>query len=178
MMENPPSLQVMLRQFEYIRVFIREWSYFILSQTDETSHIMKRRIFSTLRGMMPEVRQPPPMRTLLISSSLGWPGVWDNISQPFLQDDVSLTWCRLTHIIPTQIRLHNIHLQESDICGMCSKGYSYPSLEDMWKVCRDMVLEPGGGGWRWLLELIPDIFQTSAWFLRICLCGPRRNIIT
>jgi hypothetical protein len=30
---------------------------------------------------MPEMRQPPPMRFLLINPSPNWPRVWDNVSQ-------------------------------------------------------------------------------------------------
>jgi hypothetical protein len=67
-MENAPNLQVVLHKFEYtgLRVLLPQCGYIIHPQADATC-VMKRWIFSTVRGIMAEVRQPPPMRILLNS---------------------------------------------------------------------------------------------------------------
>lgn len=72
--------------------------------------------------MSPEVRQPRPMRITIRFASPDWARVWANMSKPFLKEEISTTWYRVIYdIIPTQSRLHKIHLQASDACTKCAQ---------------------------------------------------------
>jgi hypothetical protein len=44
--------------------------------------------------------------------------MWGNLSQAFLADAVLSVWCVVIHgLVPTNVRLHSIHLIAPDACG-------------------------------------------------------------
>ena len=93
-MQNPPHLQVILRNFEWTRTRTSSWSCNIHPKADDFSRAMKRRVYSTLRGMKPEVRQLPSMWIILINPSPDWSRMWNNVSQSYPQDGIKSTWYR------------------------------------------------------------------------------------
>jgi hypothetical protein len=116
-------------------------------KADDSSCAMKRRIYSTLRGMTPEVRQLPPMWIILINPSPDWSRVWNNVSQSYLQDGIGSTWYRwYMTLLPTQITAISYTSKNLlQVCGMCAKGFCYPSFDDMWDVCWNLVLDANDG---------------------------------
>jgi hypothetical protein len=98
---NPPNLQVVARKFEYIRVFLGEWSYVLEPQPEENPRAVKRRVSNTLRGLKQNTAEQPRARIMIKMSSTEWPRVWDNINNPFLPDDVRPTRYPVVHDIST-----------------------------------------------------------------------------
>jgi hypothetical protein len=119
---NPPNLQVIPRKFEYMRLFLGEWTYMLEPQPEENPRTFKRRVYSTLRGLKNGTAELPRMRIMINMASTEWPRIWDNISKPFLPEDVRSTWYCVVHdIIPAQVRLYKIRLQASEKCIKCTQ---------------------------------------------------------
>lgn len=84
---NPYKLHVAPYDFEHVHIFVREWSYVLDPQPDETKWAKKKRVYVILRGMKQAAREPPRMRIMMKTPSPDCLMVWENtsINQRFLQ---------------------------------------------------------------------------------------------
>jgi hypothetical protein len=76
---NPPNIQRIPRNFEYLRICALEWAHLEPRMKEESLITFKRRFYGTLRSMVTVATSPREVRVMQIQPGIEWERVWSNL---------------------------------------------------------------------------------------------------
>jgi hypothetical protein len=118
---NPPSIQQIPAGIEYLRQHALNSAYITPQQGNETSKAYKRRIYNTPVTLLRETSELPVMRITRLWDNTDWTTVWSNIHGTPVHEDIKMDCYRaVLDIVPTQDRLHRIHMAATNLCRQCN----------------------------------------------------------
>ena len=83
----------------------------------ESEKAYKTFLYATLKVLSNASTQQQEMRISKLWPQAEWKVIWKNLQAAPVSDPVKITWYRLNHdIIPTNTRLHRIHISSTDTC--------------------------------------------------------------
>jgi hypothetical protein len=117
--ENPPHITRIPHYLGYLRQYALDNAYIHPQGCGETKKAYKSRIYSTMSHLLNVTVVPPLMRNERLWPNTDWPMVWKNIQATPAPDTLRSQWYNVIHaLIPTNERLHKIHLSPTDQCRL------------------------------------------------------------
>jgi hypothetical protein len=151
---NPPQIQWIPAELDYLRHFAMDMAYISPQQVSEQCTTYKRRIYATMVLLLREIPTLPVMRVIRLWPSTDLNSIWNNLHETPVPEDVQMEWYRAIHdIIPTHDRLHWLNMAATKQCRQC---YAPDTL-------RRRLTECGEGRlmWGWTRETLAVILLTS-----------------
>jgi hypothetical protein len=117
--ENPPYIARIPQYLGYLRQYALDNAYIHQQERVETNMAYKRRMYSTVAHLLSVTVAHRLMRIERLWSNTDWPVVCRYIKATSRQESLKAQWYKVIHnLIPTNERLHKIHLSPTDQCWL------------------------------------------------------------
>jgi hypothetical protein len=117
---NPPNPNGIPKPLIHLRRYAYDMAYLGAAPPGETPKQLKRRIYDTQIILIRQETVPNQIRIHKKYPHVCWDRVWRNLHGAPINETLKATWYYIIHdIIPTNGRLHQIHLADSPNCARC-----------------------------------------------------------
>jgi hypothetical protein len=151
--------------------------YVVAQKEVGTPKAIRKRAYDTMYILSRAGREQQEMRVVKQNPATDWKRVWANLHDAWAAETITAVWYVIIHdIIPTNVRLNNIHLADTPNCKECG------SLDT--RLYRLIECGEGRNIWEWTRQRIAWIMRTTPgrilaeWLLRpqFRILAPRRNM--
>jgi acetone carboxylase gamma subunit len=105
---------------EYLYRYVLDVAFIAPPGKNEMLRIFKLHFYNTLYIMKAATRGSREMRITQLHPDTQWMQVWKNLHLAWMSEKIASMWYIVVHdIVPTNERLHEIWLVQSDRCGLC-----------------------------------------------------------
>jgi len=176
---NQPNPFEKSEKQEYLRIFIKDYSYIPGQGGTELTRAYNRRIYATLRDLSIAESPPQKMRVESIWPNADWRRIWENLTQMPTSEPDKAEWDKVIHyIIPTNKSLQRIKISLTALCG---ESNNRDKLVHRLTECRERQ-----SNWVWLRSITARMLRTSStqitqeWIVRpqFSLWPPQRHRAT
>lgn len=101
---------------KYIGEYVIDIAYARSRHNTESEKAYKTFLYATMNLLSNASTQQQETRISKLWPQAEWTVIWKNLQAAPVSDPVKITWYRVIHIIPTNTRLHRIHISSTDTC--------------------------------------------------------------
>ena len=110
---NPPHVQGIPRQLEYLRTYAREMAYVEVPKQGEAPRAFRKKMYGTSRTIRLAADPLRNVHITILYPQTDWERVWSNLHATWAADAIKVSWFKVIHdILPTKERLHAIRLTD------------------------------------------------------------------
>ena len=118
---NTPRIKRIPTKFDYLYRYNIESAYAPSRETSRHSRAYKRRLYTALLTSIQAAAGFPELRVQKLWPNIDWARIWKILNDAPVPENTRCIWYQVIHdIIPTNVRLHSIHMVIWDTCRRCA----------------------------------------------------------
>ena len=122
---NPPEARRLPMALNHLQQYAIDMAYVTPRSPAETQKLFKRRIYTTLIQLTHNSSIHRDLRIVRKYPDAHWNRVWNNLHSRVLPYPLRSTWYAVIHdIVPTNDRLADIQVSDTDVCTSCGQADS------------------------------------------------------